>query len=64
MKAELCRCNSCDAILIDENPQLNAPLLDVPIGALSMVQLEIEEEGCIYWVCLNCETDEFLTDLV
>lgn len=62
MKTELCRCNSCDAILIDENPQVNAPLLDVPIGALGMVQFEDEEE--VFWGCPNCETDEFLADLV
>jgi hypothetical protein len=61
MKLELCQCNSCDAILIDENPQVDAPLLDVPVGALSMVQLE--ENGEFFWACPNCETDEFLTDL-
>lgn len=40
MKAELCKCNSCDTILIDENLQVNAPKLEVPNGAVNMVQLE------------------------
>lgn len=61
MKSELCKCNSCDIILIDENPQANAPLLDIPVGAEYMVQ--IEEEGEIFWACPNCKTDEFLIDL-
>ena len=61
MKSELCKCNSCDTILIDENPQVNSPLLEIPSGAVNMVQLE--DNGEVFWACPNCETDEFLTDL-
>lgn len=61
MKSELCRCNNCDSILLDENPQVNAPLLDVPFGASSMVLLTDEDE--FFWSCPNCGTDEFLADI-
>jgi hypothetical protein len=65
MKANLCKCNNCDSILIDENPQIDAIEYDLSklpkIKPLIMDYLEIEGEG-IYPVCPKCKTDDYLSD--
>jgi len=62
MKAQLCKCNNCEAILVDENPQVGAPVLEVPKGVLYMVKVNIDDEG-MYWACPRCQTDAYLTDI-
>jgi len=60
----LCKCNNCDSILIDKNPQINAKEYDEKsddvIKASEMIQLD--DDG-YYWACPVCMTDEFLDDL-
>lgn len=64
--ANLCKCNYCDSILIDENPQVGAPLYDLKDypQALEMqrVSAVINDPETEYWACPNCLTDSFLTD--
>lgn len=65
MKDYLCKCNMCDSILFDENPNVNSIPIDVstiekPIN--HMVQLLDDSE--FYWACPNCSTDSYLMDLV
>lgn len=56
----LCKCNMCDNILIDTNPQADAkqyPYRNVP----STESMTDEEGGLIG--CPFCKTDAYLTDL-
>lgn len=39
MKDYLCKCNNCDSILIDKNPQVNSIKFDVPENAKEMVMM-------------------------
>lgn len=71
-KANLCKCNNCDLLLVDQNPQTDA--IEYPIfedknrqwvnsenvGVAEMEYLEDEDGG--YWGCPVCETDGYLTD--
>ena len=58
MKTELCKCNNCDSILYDENPQVGATKYLPPKGVESMELIDQE-----FWGCPICKTDEFLIDL-
>ena len=60
-KEYLCKCNNCDVILIDENPQINAEKFELKGGELHMI--EAKKDGEFFIACPNCETDDFLTDL-
>lgn len=57
----LCRCNNCGLILIDENPQVDAPKYYLKGTEERMKQ--VEDENGIYYVCPHCGTDECLVDL-
>ena len=59
-KEHICKCNNCDARIIDENPK-NERKQYVEGNEVSMIQSE-DEDG-IHWACPNCETDEYLMDL-
>lgn len=62
MKTEICKCNNCERLLIDENPQVNAKKVEV--GNLKVHSMEwIEEEHESYWACPHCLTDAYLTDI-
>ena len=57
----LCRCNNCDRILIDENPQVDAQKIEVKNQKVhSMEWVEDGEDG--FWACPHCKTDAYLTD--
>ena len=58
MKTELCKCNNCESILYDQNPQINAPTYFAPKGTENMELIENE-----FWGCPICKTDDYLTDL-
>ncbi len=58
MATELCKCNNCGNILIDENPQVDAIKYDLNGSELEMVK---DEDG--YWACPICLTDDYLIDL-
>jgi hypothetical protein len=59
---ELCKCNNCERILIDENPQTNAKKYDIKgIKVHSMEYINDYENS--FWACPHCQTDAYLTDL-
>jgi hypothetical protein len=66
MTANLCKCNNCGTILIDQNPQIGAkehPLTGVEQEMQYKGGLAENGETNYYWVCPVCDTDEYLTDL-
>jgi hypothetical protein len=66
--ANLCKCNNCDSILIDQNPQVNANEFPLKGNELEMqffgggIKDKYNNEDN-YWGCPICLTDEFLTDV-
>jgi len=68
--ANLCKCNNCDTVLIDQNPQANAKEYELTGKEELMVQvLDIDEivpkggERHYFWACPECLTDGYLVDL-
>ncbi len=55
----LCKCNNCENILIDENPQIKASEFPLKGNELNMIWCESENA----WVCPKCLTDGYLTDI-
>jgi CTP-dependent riboflavin kinase len=53
MKTYLCKCNNCEQLLIDENPQIKAKKYPIPAKAIAMGENQ---------TCPNCKTDGFLVD--
>lgn len=69
--AQLCGCNNCDAIMIDENPD-NQPELTVEakfITEMAYIKESEDREEPVdgseycFWGCPNCLTDGYLTDI-
>lgn len=58
--AHLCKCNKCNSILIDENPQVKAKERETTGEEKKMVW--IDDEGG-FWACPICLTDGYLVDL-
>ncbi len=67
----LCKCNNCDIIMFDENPQVGAKKHDtskrIDIKNMKYVLAKYDVAGKLleeaFWACPNCETDSYLTDL-
>lgn len=69
-ESNLCRCNNCNLVLVDQNPQIGALPSKVfsdkdgqwvlQDGETEVAEMQYSEEG--YWLCPVCETDEFLQD--
>lgn len=59
MEANLCKCNNCNRLLIDRNPQDGASTFEVPRDLLETVKIEEENS----WGCPKCKTDQYLTDV-
>lgn len=57
----LCKCNMCDAVLIDENPAIDAKEQELTGNEQEMELLQ-DESGTFYG-CPNCKTDNYLMDL-
>lgn len=57
--ANLCTCNNCEGIFIDQNPQIGAPVYRVNVNKTSDLQFN-SNESC--WVCPVCDVDDYLTD--
>lgn len=60
----LCRCNMCEAIMFDENPNIHSGPTDItkiekPINHM----IQFHDGGEFYWGCPNCSTDSYLMDL-
>lgn len=60
METQLCRCNNCGTIMIDENPD-DQPELTAPENVKNMK--ELNDIGGFYWACPECLTDEYLQDM-
>lgn len=61
--APLCKCNNCGTVMLDNNPQVGAPLFEVKIWSIhsmEYVKPNKDEEG--FWACPKCQTDDYLTD--
>ena len=56
----LCYCNNCDSVLINENPQTDAKVYEAG-EAKQMIAIH-DYEGH-YWACPVCLTDDYLRDL-
>lgn len=63
--ANLCKCNNCDSILIDQNPQTGAKEHILAGNELEMQFMQglVENEEDLFWACPICLTDGYLTDL-
>ena len=59
--ANLCKCNLCNVVLIDENPQIGA--IDYELNGSELTMVQFNEEGDYVWGCPKCETDDYLIDL-
>lgn len=57
----LCKCNNCDTIMRDENPQEGARKYSLSGAEVSMERLE-DKDGA-FWGCPKCLTDDYLKDL-
>jgi hypothetical protein len=62
-KEYLCKCNNCNAVLFDENPQVNAVKVDTKDLPTIHHMEQIVSDDDIFWGCPMCETDEFLNEL-
>ena len=62
MKDYLCKCNNCDSILLDQNPQTEA--IKHELGKYPTIKhmRYIQGEENSFWACPICKTDEYLTD--
>lgn len=54
----LCKCNNCSNVLVDNNPQVNSPLFEWPFGVDELVLKD--NSG---WVCPNCNEDGYIVDI-
>ena len=62
-KLPLCRCNNCNGLFIDKNPNVNQPLFEVvPNTSLDELEILTDKDGT-FWGCPNCETNGYLQDV-
>lgn len=57
----LCKCNFCEIVMIDENPQVDA--IHYPISGDEPEMVWINDGEDSHWACHNCLTDDYLIDL-
>jgi len=57
----LCKCNNCETVMIDENPQTNAE--KHPLTGKEVEMEYFYEKGDRCWGCPVCKTDAYLKDL-
>jgi hypothetical protein len=73
MKDYLCKCNNCDLVLVDENPQADAKknsilknsekqLIDEKGREVAYMEKIQDDDGTYFWACPVCLTDDCLTD--
>ena len=66
MEDYLCKCNKCEHILIDKNPQTGAKKHTLTGNEQELALLldpEISNERIFFWGCPYCLTDDYLVDL-
>lgn len=61
--ANLCKCNKCGSILIDQNPQINAKEHTLQGKEIDMQYKDDNDGSGGFWVCPICDSDAFLIDL-
>jgi len=72
-QANLCGCNMCGLILVDQNPQIDAKVSQVYFDddkqwvteddrEVAEMQYEKDNSGEHYWACPVCLCDDYLTD--
>ena len=65
VKEPLCKCNNCDNIWVDRNPQVNQKIFEVDKNHPSLVQIidsfDVDSVE-MYWGCPECRTDGNLSD--
>lgn len=61
--ANLCKCNNCNSILIDQNSQIGAKEYELKGEEIEMQYCTDEQGENGFWACPICETDEYLIDL-
>lgn len=60
----ICKCNNCDSLMYDENPQTGAEKVDELQFQCEILPMELlNDDGESYWGCGNCQTDGYLTDI-
>jgi hypothetical protein len=57
----LCKCNNCDTIMRDENPQVGAKKYLLSGNEALMGRLD--DGDVVFWGCPKCLTDDYLKDL-
>ena len=67
-KTELCKCNNCDTIMVDENAQIGGKRYLIHDGKTHLNEPVEEMERCDdmgdgFWACPVCLTDGYLVDL-
>lgn len=62
-EVNLCSCNMCGSILIDENPQVGAKKHNVDLSKVKEMVKSCDGGEC-FWACPICKTDDYLTDTV
>ena len=55
----LCKCNNCDIIYEDLNPQIDSKLY--PFNNQEPL-IPITDDGGFMWACPKCQTDSYLQD--
>ncbi len=64
MNEPICRCNSCNQLYIDTNPQSDAPRYELPDDHdLQTLTLQVETDGDLFQGCPECKTDAYLMDI-
>ncbi len=62
IKSPLCKCNNCDTVYLDTNPQVNATQFNAPLNTPELTFQYEKNEG-YFKGCPKCETDGFLIDV-
>jgi len=57
---KLCKCNNCEGIFEDLNPQVNAK--EFPDIKNVKPLKRMKDKDSIFFVCPTCKTDDFLSD--
>lgn len=61
--ANLCKCNNCGTVMIDQNPQTGAPIFKADTMKIADMQYMLDDDTKDgFWGCGICETDSYLTD--
>jgi hypothetical protein len=69
MKAQLCKCNNCNAIMVDMNPaeQPEFEILSTIIDMENIQEIDPDNPANLcenFWGCPNCKTDAHLIDII